>query len=85
MMGDDTALGLSSRSRTLGEPVSMSRAAQEGFATLEKLGRDTDLGRIFLRPAVTSSGEHLRVTGAAQSQSHRRLGGIDLMISANCW
>jgi hypothetical protein len=61
MIGDDTALGLSSRSRTLGESVFMSRAAQRRFATLEKLGRDTGFGRIFLRLAVTSSGEHVSI------------------------
>ncbi len=57
MIGDDPALGLSSRRRTLGESVFMSRAAQNRFATLEKPGRDTGIGRIFLRLAVTSSGE----------------------------
>lgn len=57
MMGGDTALGLSSRSRTLGESAFMSGAAQTRFATLAKLGRDTGLGRIFLHLAVTSSGE----------------------------
>lgn len=61
MISDETALGLSSRSRTLGESLFMSRAAQKRFATLEKLGRDTGLGRIFLSLAVTSSGEHASV------------------------
>jgi hypothetical protein len=58
MIGDSSALGLSSRNCTLGEPVFMSRAAQKRFAALERLLRDTGLGRIFLRLAVTSSGEH---------------------------
>jgi hypothetical protein len=39
LIGDDAALGLPSRSRTLGESVFMSRAAQKRFAILEKLGR----------------------------------------------
>ncbi len=62
MIGDGAALGLSSRNRTLGESMFMSRAAQERFATLEKLGRDSSLGRIFLRLTVTSSGEHVSIT-----------------------
>ena len=62
LIGDDTALGLSSRSRTLGESLFMSRAAQKRFAILEKLGRDAGLGRIFLRLPVTSSGEHVSLT-----------------------
>ena len=61
LIGEDTALGLSSRSRTLGESLFMSRVAQKRFAILEKLGRDTDLGRIFLGLGFTSSGEHVSV------------------------
>ena len=55
LIGDDTALGLSSRRRTLGESVFMFRAAQKRFAALEKLGRDIGVGSIFLHPAAASS------------------------------
>ena len=55
LISDETALGLSSRSRTLGESVFISSAVRRRCAIPEQPGSDTGPGRIFLRLAVTSS------------------------------
>jgi hypothetical protein len=61
MIGNDIALGLSSRSRTLAESTFISRSVRKRFVAPEKPGRDAGLIRNVLPLAVTSSGDAVRV------------------------